>query len=81
MINNVQNKLIQWNSWTKTTLLKAKSENKPIFLFIESNTSKWSQKMHEESLSSKEISELLNELFIPMRSVLIWRDIIKKSIS
>ena len=67
MINNVQKELINWNSWNNTTLLKAKNENKSIFLFIESNTSEWSQKMNTESFSSTEISELLNERFIPIR--------------
>jgi uncharacterized protein YyaL (SSP411 family) len=67
MIKDQSKNIIHWCNWNNESLLRAKNENKPIFLFIESNTSEWSQKMHEESFSSKEISELLNERFIPIR--------------
>lgn len=66
-MSNVLNKeKIHWYSYSNEALEKAKEQNKSIFLFIHSSSSKWSQKMQEESLLESNVIELLNERFIPI---------------
>ena len=58
---------INWHTWENSTLEKAKNEQKSIFLFIHSPSSKWSRKMQEASFDDETIIELLNERFIPIK--------------
>lgn len=58
---------INWYAWEEESFKKAKEESKSIFLYISESYSKWSMSMEEESLSKKNIAEILNERFIPIR--------------
>jgi uncharacterized protein YyaL (SSP411 family) len=58
---------IHWNEYSNKTLQKAQNENKAIFLFVYSPTSKWAKKMEEESFNDPVIVELLNERFITIK--------------
>lgn len=58
---------INWYQWESSALAKAKQENRAIFLFIDSPTSQWSQKMQKDSFEDANIIELLNERFIAIR--------------
>lgn len=62
-----KNNLIQWYKWEDKTFDKAKEQNRAIFLSISHPYSKWSIKMEEESFSKKNIAEILNERFIPIK--------------
>ncbi len=64
MSNFLKKEQINWYSWSDEALQKAKSENKAIFLFINSSSSKWSKKMQVDSFQDKTIIDLLNERFI-----------------
>ena len=48
----------------KKLVEKAKQENKPIYLSIESSSSYWSKKMTQESMENSSVKELLNKNFI-----------------
>lgn len=61
--------LINWYPWNSSALLKAKAENKPIFLYISDSGSHLSQIMSKESFHNETIIQLLNERFVS-----IWVD-------
>ena len=46
---------------------KAKKENKPIYLSIQSSSSYWSKKMTQEYLENRRVKELLDEHFISIK--------------
>jgi len=58
---------IHWYSWEESSFIKAKEENKSIFLSIGHSFSHWCSKMEEESFSQENIATLLNERFIPIK--------------
>jgi len=67
MSDNDKKNCIDWHSWSHETVEKIKIHNKPVFLFISTNASKWSQKMEAESFNDETIIELLNERFIAIK--------------
>ena len=58
---------VQWHSWNKETLTKAKTENKPIFLSIGYSSCHWCHVMAHESFESEEIAKIMNEHFINIK--------------
>ncbi len=59
--------LINWYTWEKDTLRRAKNEKKPIFLSIGYSGSALCKRMKEESFKDKKIASLLNKNFIPIK--------------
>lgn len=55
---------IHWYPWREDAFLKAKKENKPIFLSIGYSTCHWCHVMAEESFDDEKIASLLNDSFI-----------------
>lgn len=58
---------VNWYSWSDEALLKAKSENKPIFLSIGYSTCHWCHVMERESFENLEIAAFLNKHFINIK--------------
>ena len=58
---------INWMPWGNEAFTKAKRENKAVFLSIGYSTCHWCHVMAEESFEDKEIAELFNKYFIPVK--------------
>lgn len=58
---------IDWYPWGEEAFLKAKTENKPIFLSIGYSTCHWCHVMAHESFEDKEIAKYLNANFISIK--------------
>ncbi len=58
---------VDWYPWGKEAFAKAKKENKPVFLSIGYSTCHWCHVMAHESFEDKEIANLLNEYFVPIK--------------
>jgi len=58
---------VDWYSWNKQALDKAKRENKPIFLSIGYAACHWCHVMEKQSFDNIEISRLLNAHFISIK--------------
>lgn len=61
------NNPIDWYPWGKEAFRKAKNENKPIFLSIGYSTCHWCHVMERESFEDREVAELINSTFIPIK--------------
>jgi len=55
---------VDWYPWGEEALLKAKQENKPIFLSIGYSTCHWCHVMEHESFENPEIAEVINQNFV-----------------
>jgi len=58
---------IDWYPWGEEALVKAKAENKSIFLSIEYSSCHGCHVMEKESFQDEKIAELLNERFIAIK--------------
>ncbi|MBA1433621.1 MAG: thioredoxin domain-containing protein, partial [Epsilonproteobacteria bacterium] len=58
---------VHWMPWGKAAFIKAKKEDKPIFLSIGYATCHWCHVMEKESFTNKKIAALLNRYFIPVK--------------
>jgi uncharacterized protein YyaL (SSP411 family) len=58
---------VDWFAWTKEAFLKAKKENRPIFLSIGYSTCHWCHVMEKESFENIEIANILNQNFISIK--------------
>ncbi|SFV70076.1 Thymidylate kinase [hydrothermal vent metagenome] len=58
---------VNWMPWGKAAFIKAKKENKPIFLSIGYATCHWCHVMEKESFTKRKIAALLNKYFIPVK--------------
>ncbi len=58
---------IDWRSWTEEALIKAKSEDKPIFLSIGYSSCHWCTVMEGEAFSDPAIAEYMNANFMPLK--------------
>lgn len=58
---------VNWYTWNKEALEKAKNENKPIFLSIGYSTCHWCHVMEKESFEDEEIASFLNKHFISIK--------------
>ncbi|HAN22093.1 MAG: hypothetical protein A2Y15_03800 [Clostridiales bacterium GWF2_36_10] len=58
---------VSWFPWSKDAFLKAKTEDKPIFLSIGYSTCHWCHVMERESFENEETAEILNKHFISIK--------------
>ncbi len=62
-----ENNPVDWYAWNKETLLKAKTEKKPIFLSVGYASCHWCHVMAHESFEDQDTSKLMNEKFINIK--------------
>ena len=62
-----ENNPVDWYAWNKETLLKAKTEKKPIFLSVGYASCHWCHVMAHESFEDQETANLMNEKFINIK--------------
>lgn len=55
---------VDWYPWGEEAFVKAKEEDKPVFLSSGYSTCHWCHVMEEESFSDEEVAELLNDAFV-----------------
>ncbi len=58
---------VNWYAWVDEAFLKAKEENKLIFLSIGYSTCHWCHVMEEESFENEEIAQILNKYFVSIK--------------
>ena len=58
---------VKWQKWSDKTFEIALKYNKPIFLSIGYSTCHWCHVMEHESFEDKDVANLLNKLFIPIK--------------
>lgn len=58
---------VNWLPWGEKAFLKARLENKPIFLSIGYSTCHWCHVMERESFESDEIADVLNRDFVSIK--------------
>lgn len=58
---------VDWYPWGKEAFARAKTEEKPVFLSIGYSTCHWCHVMAHESFEDKEIAEILNQYFVPVK--------------
>src|SRR5215208_808647 len=58
---------VEWFPWSGEALIKAKKENKPIFLSIGYSACHWCHVMAHESFEDENIAQILNEKFISIK--------------
>lgn len=58
---------VDWYPWCEEAFLRAKKEDKPIFLSIGYSTCHWCHVMAHESFEDEEIAEILNRYFIAIK--------------
>ena len=58
---------VDWYPWCEEAFLRAKEEDKPIFLSIGYSTCHWCHVMAHESFEDEEIAEILNRYFIAIK--------------
>lgn len=61
------NSLVAWQEWNPKVLELAASYNRPIFLSIGFQACHWNKVMEKESFNDREISNLINSNFVPIR--------------
>ena len=57
---------INWRSYSKAAFYEAKQKNKPLYIFIYSDSCSWCRKFEKETLEKKIIRELIQTNFIPV---------------
>jgi uncharacterized protein len=55
---------VDWYAWGQDAIVRAKAEDKPIFLSIGYSSCHWCHVMEEECFSDREVADLLNEAFV-----------------
>ena len=55
---------VNWYPWCEEAFLRARTEDKPIFLSIGYSTCHWCHVMAHESFEHQEVAEILNQHFI-----------------
>ncbi len=58
---------IAWFPWSEEVFVKARNENKPVFISIGYSSCHWCHVMHRESFSDPETAGILNESFIAVK--------------
>jgi uncharacterized protein YyaL (SSP411 family) len=58
---------VDWYPWSEEAFLKAKKEDKPIFLSIGYSACHWCQVMARESFEDDEIAQLMNRYFVSVK--------------
>jgi uncharacterized protein YyaL (SSP411 family) len=65
LIEHADNRVV-WYPWGEEAFVKAREEDKPIFLSIGYSSCHWCHVMEEESFMDEEVGELLNGAFVPI---------------
>lgn len=58
---------VDWYPWGEEAFVKARSENKPIFLSVGYSTCHWCHVMERESFENPEVGKMLNENFVSIK--------------
>jgi uncharacterized protein YyaL (SSP411 family) len=58
---------VNWYPWEEEAFIKAKEEDKPVFLSIGYSTCHWCHVMEQESFEDMEIAEILNKHFVSVK--------------
>jgi len=58
---------VEWFSWGKEALDKAKKENKPIFLSVGYSSCHWCHVMSHESFENENIAKIMNDNFVNIK--------------
>lgn len=58
---------VDWLPWGDRAFLKAREEDKPIFLSVGYSTCHWCHVMERESFEDEELAAVLNEHFVPVK--------------
>jgi len=58
---------VDWYAWSEEAFLKAKKEDKPIFLSIGYSACHWCQVMERESFEDEEVAQLMNKYFVAVK--------------
>lgn len=58
---------VDWVAWNEGVIERARREHKPIFLSIGYSTCHWCHVMAHESFENKEIADIINTYFIPVK--------------
>lgn len=58
---------VDWYPWSEEAFVKARTEDKPIFLSIGYSTCHWCHVMERESFEDEEVAALLNEHFVAIK--------------
>lgn len=59
--------LIAWNEWSESIFQEAQATNKLVFISIGYSSCHWCHVMERESFNDAEVSEVVNELTIPIK--------------
>ncbi|NLA38576.1 MAG: thioredoxin domain-containing protein, partial [Methanomicrobiales archaeon] len=55
---------VDWHPWGEEAFLRAREENKPVFLSIGYSACHWCHVMREESFEDPQVAKLLNDIFV-----------------
>lgn len=58
---------VDWFPWCEEAFMKAKSEDKPIFLSIGYSTCHWCHVMERESFEDEEVADILNKYYVSIK--------------
>ena len=58
---------VEWYPWGAEAFERARNEDKPIFLSIGYSTCHWCHVMEHESFESRQVAEVLNRHFVPIK--------------
>ena len=58
---------VDWFPWSDEAFVKARQEDKPIFLSIGYSTCHWCHVMEKESFEDKEVAKLMNDAFVSIK--------------
>jgi len=58
---------VEWRPWNEEAFIKAKEEDKPIFLSIGYSTCHWCHVMEKESFEDEGVAALMNKFFISIK--------------
>jgi uncharacterized protein YyaL (SSP411 family) len=58
---------VDWYPWGAEAFERAHREDKPIFLSIGYSTCHWCHVMEHESFESRQVAEVLNRHFVPIK--------------
>ncbi len=58
---------VDWRPWGKEAFLKARDEDKPVFLSIGYSTCHWCHVMERESFQDPEVARLMNQTFVSIK--------------
>jgi uncharacterized protein YyaL (SSP411 family) len=58
---------VNWYPWSDVAFIKAKEENKPVFVSIGYSTCHWCHVMEKECFDDTEVARLMNETFVSIK--------------